>query len=474
MSGKGDKSFVGKEGGRLEIPTKLGAKEVVPMAKISYRAVPIERLTGALLAAMLAGATKLVVAIDVAKTKMMAGFGREDGSVARLVRFESPTQTRAFVDLVVETGELLAVPVEALMEPTGTYGEGLRALLIARGVSVSMLSPKRVHDAREVFDGVPSLHDAKSCVVMAQLHRQGVSRAYNEASAERVRLRALVRQREVFEAPLSLHLGKLEGLCGRHWPELLADMDVWRRRTPLELLAAYGSPAELAAHETEARELMRRTGRNAVKSEQIQKVVDSAKRSVGLPASQEERDVVRMIAREALRLRSLMQSVDEEIRKVGEVHEDTRRIAAVVGRVTAVVLVAYLGPLSEYASAAALEKACGLNLKIKSSGNVSGRPSITKRGAPEARDYLYLAAMRLVKDDELIAAWYRARGGYRADRKLIALVAVMRKLARALWHVARGAAFDSTKLVDARALGYTPGGESHAPVTSSHEATTPG
>ncbi len=73
--------------------------------KISYRAVPIERLTSALLAAMLSGATKLVVAIDVAKLKMMAGFGPEDGTIARLVRFESLAQTRAFVALVIETGK---------------------------------------------------------------------------------------------------------------------------------------------------------------------------------------------------------------------------------------------------------------------------------------------------------------------------------------------------------------------------------
>ncbi|MFN7697904.1 MAG: hypothetical protein ACK6CU_11640 [Deltaproteobacteria bacterium] len=53
--------------------------------KVSYRAVPIERLTSALLAAMLVGVSKLVVAIDVAKLKMMAGFGSEDGSIARLV-----------------------------------------------------------------------------------------------------------------------------------------------------------------------------------------------------------------------------------------------------------------------------------------------------------------------------------------------------------------------------------------------------
>ncbi len=94
--------------------------------KISYRAVPIERLTSALLAAMLVGASKLIVAIDVAKLKMMAGFGSEDGSVVRLVRFESPMQTREFVELVVATGQALGVPVEALMEPTGTYGEVMK------------------------------------------------------------------------------------------------------------------------------------------------------------------------------------------------------------------------------------------------------------------------------------------------------------------------------------------------------------
>ena len=94
--------------------------------KISYRAVPIEKLTSTALAALRVGATKLVIAIEVAKLKMMAGFGSEDGTVARLVRFESPAQTRAFVELVVETGKMLTVPVEALMEPSGTYGDGLR------------------------------------------------------------------------------------------------------------------------------------------------------------------------------------------------------------------------------------------------------------------------------------------------------------------------------------------------------------
>jgi transposase len=442
--------------------------------KISYRSVPIERVTSALLAAMLAGATRLVVAIDVAKVKMMAGFGHEDGTVARLVRFESPAQTRAFVELVVETGRVLDVPVEALMEPTGTYGDGLRALLVSSGVSVHMLSPKRVHDAAEVFDGVPSLHDAKSCVVMAQLHRQGVSRGYAPPSEERVRMRALVRRREVFEKPLQTHLNELEGLLARHWPELLVEMDVWRRRTPLELLAEYPCPADVTAHRAEVRELMRRVSRKMIKEDEVSRVLESAERSVGMPASTEERELVRAVAREALHVRASLASVNRELEKEAMKHEPTRSIAPVVGRVTALALVAYLGPLSQYDSAAALEKACGLNLKIKSSGNYVGRPSISKRGSSSVRRYLYLAALRLVKDDEVIAAWYRARGGYRADRKLIALVAVMRKLARALWHVARGASFDARKLVDARALDIAPMARAAAPAATptptSHEA----
>ena len=64
--------------------------------KISYRAVPIEKFTSAALAAALVGLTRLVVAIDVAKVKMMAGFGGEGGDIARLVRFESPRETLAF------------------------------------------------------------------------------------------------------------------------------------------------------------------------------------------------------------------------------------------------------------------------------------------------------------------------------------------------------------------------------------------
>jgi hypothetical protein len=166
-------------------------------------------------------------------------------------------------------------------------------------------------------------------------------------------------------------------------------------------------------------------------------VLDSASRSVGTAASEEECEVIRAVAREALHVRASIAGIDKMIEKTAEEHEATRGIAKVVGRVMAVVLVAYLRPLSEYASPATLETACGRNLKIRSSGNfIEGR-----RSPSEARARLYLAAVRLVKNEPLIAAWYRARSGDGGGRKRAAIVAMMRKLARDLRHVARGASF---------------------------------
>ena len=72
------------------------------------------------------------------------------------------------------------------------------------------------------------------------------------------------------------------------------------------------------------------------------------------------------------------------------------------------------------------------------------------------RRYLFLLALRQIKQNEVVRAWYQRRRSFVAENKLGAVVAVMRKLVRGLWHVARGAAFDAAKLFDVRRLGVVP------------------
>lgn len=65
--------------------------------------------------------------------------------------------------------------IEAVMESSGTYGDVLRHQLLEHGVPVFRVSGKRTHDAAEVYDGVPSLHDAKSAAIIAKPHIDGIS-----------------------------------------------------------------------------------------------------------------------------------------------------------------------------------------------------------------------------------------------------------------------------------------------------------
>jgi hypothetical protein len=151
-----------------------------------------------------------------------------------------------------------------------------------------------------------------------------VSRRYLEPNAERVRLRALAQNRELYEKPLQMHLSQLEGLLSRHWPELLVELDVWRRKTLLALLRAHLCPVDVTEHAADAEALMRRVSRNTMKDEQVSEVLQSAARSVGVPATDEARQVIQAIAAEALRLREAMTGVD---RTLEEVAQQTKRRA---------------------------------------------------------------------------------------------------------------------------------------------------
>ncbi len=77
---------------------------------------------------------------------------------------------------------------------------------------------------------------------------------------------------------------------------------------------------------------------------------------------------------------------------------------------------------------------------------------LTKRGPGVVRHLIYLATLRVIEANRVVRVWYRGRASWQQESKLKAVVAVMRKLVRALWHVARGAEFDATKLFDVRRL----------------------
>jgi transposase len=101
------------------------------------------------------------------------------------------------------------------MEPTGTCGDAIRYQCHQRGLTVHMMPPKHTHDFAEVFDGVPSMYDAKAAVVLAKLQAIKPARAWAPDSDERRDMRAWVDQRRLIGRMLAIYYGQLEAMMAR-------------------------------------------------------------------------------------------------------------------------------------------------------------------------------------------------------------------------------------------------------------------
>ena len=420
--------------------------------KRTYKSVDVEQIDP-LAIVQLVLTVGCIVAIDVAKRKFVAAIADARGAVRSILRFEHPRQTRTFLRVVEALHEHGLAP-RVVMEPTGTYGDALRHQCHARGLQVEMVSPKHTHDFAEVLDGVPSMHDPKAAVVIARLAAVQPGKAWEPADEAKREMRALLDRRWPIAKTVDLYHAHLESMLARHWPELGELLDVRRQRSWMALLRQFPGPHRVAAAASKASRVLREASRGRFSWEKVASVVAAASTTLGVAMTASEEEKLESLV-EAIEYQAhLLEQVDAEI--AARVKSTAPELAATVGPVCAGAIAAYLDSPRQYHSAAAFEKAMGLNLKVKSSGEQAGQLHITKRGPAQVRQLLYLATLRLIHTDPVVAAWYRARGSYASNAKQKAVVAVMRKVARALWHVARGAAFDATKLFDVRRLDIAP------------------
>jgi len=419
--------------------------------KRRYRAISVNDAAKVAALTESVAATRVAVGIDIAKTRQFAAFSTPDGRVHGTIRWEHPKESPQFVEVLRELAGS-GSEIEVVLEPSGTYGDALRAALLRAELPVYRVNPKRSHDAAEVYDGVPSLHDAKSAAILAKLHFDGASEPWPVTSTHQRDLAAALRVLDIYQKQFQQNRNRLEGVLARFWPELSRVLDLGSV-TLLTLVSEFGSPREVSRRREEAHALMIRVGGHQLDPEKVKLVLDQAEGSFGMEPTHEERLAVQAIAIEARRCQKAARAARKKVEALTDMNGPAREMRGVVGKTTAAVLVAAVGDPTKYGSTSAYQKALGLNLKEKSSGKHQGALHITKRGPGVARLFLYLAALRLVQRDPIVKAWYAKKvarqGGIAKNR---AVVAVMRKLAKALWHVAAGAAFDSRKLFDVSRL----------------------
>jgi transposase len=402
----------------------------------------------------LAGVPVLWVGIDVGKEflKVVLCWGAERFSRPWYMRY--PDQ----LDLLIELLKKLKVDRELVVaiEPTGTYSDPLRWALTEAKLSVQRIESKASHDYAEVFDGVPSQHDGKDAAILAELARHGRGTLWPlELKDEKTStLRNLVESADDQQRVLGIWTGRLEALLARHWPEATRVLDL-DSITLLNALVEFGGPAGLAA-DPRAAEKLQDWGGHWLTPEKVQELLAGAKATAGVPTNATEKQRLQQYALQALQARRELNATERQLTKLAQADPLLKRMGEVVGLPTACVLFVLLGDPRNYGSMRAYLKAAGLNLAERSSGQYQGQLKISKRGSAMARKWLYMAALRLVRDTRA-AAWFgrkKQRDGGRPGRGparkgigLVGLVALMRKLLGAVWHVTRkDEAFDIGRL----------------------------
>jgi transposase len=397
---------------------------------------------------------KLVFAIDVAKVDMVAAIAAADGRVLQTISWKAPEQNPNVL-AILRHFRSAGIPVEAVMEPSGTYGDVLRHQLEQEDFPVFMVSGKRTHDAKEIFDGVPSLHDAKAAAIIARLHVDGLSSRLRDEGPERRQLRAALAIMDLHQERYLQLVHRLESWLARHWPELPTLIEL-TSSSLMALLARVGGPADVAAAPEKASKVLLGISHRLLVDDSVAAILASAKTSVGVPLVGLERDALMAIADDAYRAHRAFSTAKTQVDKLAAATPAVL-LAPAIGHTTAAAVFAEVGDARTYSCTRAFLKAMGLNLKEKSSGTIHGQLKITKRGPSRVRQYLWLAVFRWIQKDPIANAWYqrkKQRDGGRASR---AAVALMRKLAKALYHVGRGATFDSSKLFDVRRLQLSEG-----------------
>jgi transposase len=377
------------------------------------------------------------VGLDISKEEIVAVVRWSDSSFEAPWSVKNPAEILELVTLL----KALADHCDSLtigLESTGTYGEAVRYAMTEAKLEVHRISGKAACDYQEIFDGVPSQHDGKDAAIIAELtgFGKGTAWPYEAASEVEQEIAHQVRRLDAFRKQATQWIGRLEALLTLHWPELHELLDL-KRSTLIQCMIHYGCPKRLLA-DPKARQNLRRWGRAGLSDAKIESLLETARNTRGVPAGASAVQWTKEVASELHGAMQEVKACEKRLEAIAAEQEGIREFVEDVGAVTLCVIWATVGDPVCYGSSGAFLKALGLNLKERSSGKRNGQLAITKRGPSLARKYLYFWAMRSVNRPEL-RPWYETfqkvgKGRATEYRKMKGLIAMMRKLCRALWY----------------------------------------
>ena len=373
--------------------------------------------------------------IDIAaETHFVAVVDEGSGTVVKPTRFtEDATGYEKLFGLVGGPGDVLVA-----MEATGHYWQNLFAALAAAGYAVALLNPLRTRRfagedlERTKTDAIDALGIAR----FAAQKRPAATRLPDSATQE---LRELVRFRDRLMQDFGDRVRQLHRLVDLGFPEFTRYVRSLDSELAAAILHEYPTAEAFLGLPWKRLAKLCYDGRHKVGEEIAKGLVEAAKTSVGQHHGPAYRVQIRCACEDLDLLRRRLREIDSDIERTLKDHEVGTLLTTLdgIGHTTAARLVAELGDIASFRSAAAIAAYVGAVPGLRQSGKRQAtRAGLTPHGNARLRAKLWMPTLTAVQKNPWLRAYYE---GLLRRGKLpkVALVAAMRKLLIAVYFVAK-------------------------------------
>lgn len=387
--------------------------------------------------------------VDIAKMDHVIGAVDETGAeIAKPMQFKNSEagfeRCIAWLESVAESEDDVFIGMEA----TGRYWMACFAYLTAAGYRVCVVNPMQVHAMRKLKSLSGVKNDRIDAWLIAETLRQGDYDQTRLATDEVQALKQLTRYHQSLKQELATV--KTQAICvlDAYFPEYASLFSDMFGAASLKVLAECPTPSEVNRKRASTiAKLLSEGSRGRLGEAKAAQVKVSAKSSVGIRLGEDAAAFqIRAMVSQVEFLNATVAKVEAEVASLLARVEPNITTIPGVSTTTGAQIVAEIGDVRRFKSAASIVKYAGLNSGVAESGRFSadGVP-ITKHGSPYLRRSLWLAANRARQYDPKLKAFYDKKRREGKPHR-VAVTAVARKLCHVVYAVMRdGEPYDPAK-----------------------------
>lgn len=354
----------------------------------------------------------LYVGIDVGKARHVAGF-LSPTFLQRHTRFDGcPVlafeQSREGFQSLVERIRAY-VPLEqafVLMEKTGHYHKALEQYLLDLDVTVYLIHvqtrPKGMlkTDKRDALSLANHLYNQLEKGVQVTSGLQQVRQAIPPTEAA-VRLRSLMRHRYELSHEMTRRKNKLVAICDELFPELSRVFTDPNSLSALEIRKRFPTPQDVAHASWEELRAVR-FGRYPSEAQLIERTL--AHHSIGITVPERQQGLIleqRQLMAELHLFQQHMQELETEIGTIMAHSREGQIITSIpgIGPIQGATILAAIGHIDNFASAAALKSYCGWAPTLVQSGKTLDHAQLTRQGNRTMKQMMFLIVGHAIQLD---------------------------------------------------------------------------